>query len=92
MVQREQRKKILFINQYYYPDKASTGQLLTELCEWLAEHFDLTALVGTPSYSVDFKGKAIDSREGSKSKEQGVKVVRVFNTSFARGNLKKKPY
>ena len=87
MVQREQRKKILFINQYYYPDKASTGQLLTELCEWLAEHFDLTALVGTPSYSVDFKGKAIDSREGSKSKEQGVKVVRVFNTSFARGNL-----
>jgi colanic acid biosynthesis glycosyl transferase WcaI len=29
--------KIVFINQYYWPDVAATAQMLTDLCEFLAE-------------------------------------------------------
>lgn len=30
--------KLLFINQYYWPDSAATAQMLTDLCQHLARH------------------------------------------------------
>lgn len=79
MVQRQKKRSILFINQYYAPDLASTGQLLTELCESLSEDFDISVLTGTPSYSIG-AGK----KYGGPSQ---VKVIRVFNTRFSRAGI-----
>ena len=42
------RPRILFINRSYWPDAEATGQLLTELCEDLAEQFDVTVIAGQP--------------------------------------------
>ena len=44
--------RILFINQYYWPDEAATAQLLSDLAEDLAHHgHDVTALCGRGRYS-----------------------------------------
>ncbi|MGE3821026.1 MAG: hypothetical protein AB7I30_16560, partial [Isosphaeraceae bacterium] len=45
------RKRILFINQYYWPDHASTAQHLTDLAESLAaEGHDCHVLCAQGSY------------------------------------------
>jgi len=82
MVSGNSRKSLLVINQYYHPDLASTGQLLTELCEGLTDHFNVTALVGSPSYSANAKNSPQNADRESK-----VNVTRVFNTKFVRSNL-----
>lgn len=49
-------KKILVINQYYAPDVASSGQLLAELCEGLAQHgHEIRVVCGQPSYQEDLE-------------------------------------
>ncbi len=46
-------RKVVAVNLYYAPDVASSGQLLAELCEGLAESgLDVMAVAGQPSYSV----------------------------------------
>lgn len=45
-------KTILVINQYYRPDVASSGQLLSELCEFLySEGINVHVVTGQPSYT-----------------------------------------
>ena len=45
-------KTILVINQYYRPDVASSGQLLSELCEFLySECINVHVVTGQPSYT-----------------------------------------
>lgn len=44
-------KKIVFVINYFYPDYASTGQLLTELCLDLQNEFDITVIAAQPGYS-----------------------------------------
>jgi len=45
-------KKILVINQYYYPDFASTGQYAHDICLGLVKYgFSVTVITGMPSYS-----------------------------------------
>lgn len=44
-------KKVNFLTQYYYPDIASTGQLMTELAEMLAKRgMDIYVYTTKPSY------------------------------------------
>ncbi len=45
------KKKMLVYAHYFYPDVASTGQILTELCDGLKENFDITVICVVPSYS-----------------------------------------
>ena len=42
--------RILVVNQYFHPDRSATSQLLTELCEDLVEHHEVTVVTGRPSY------------------------------------------
>lgn len=42
------KKKILFVINYFYPDPASTGQLITELCLALQESFQVTVIAAQP--------------------------------------------
>lgn len=45
------KKHLLIYAHYYYPDVASTGQILTELAEGLKDDFDITVICTVPSYS-----------------------------------------
>ena len=51
------RKKLLFILDTFYPEYASTGQLMTELCQYLQSDFDITVIVGVPKYGINMDEK-----------------------------------
>jgi colanic acid biosynthesis glycosyl transferase WcaI len=77
--------RILILNQYFHPDVSATSQLLTELCEDLAEHHEVFVVTGRPSYD---PGEHAGSC-GLVSKERFglVKVARVWSTTFHRSNM-----
>ncbi|WP_312193495.1 glycosyltransferase family 4 protein [Exiguobacterium sp.] len=69
-------RKIVFVINYFHPDYASTGQLMTELCMHLKEDFEITVIAAQPGYSEEtFKEK------GKKKIEieywNGMKIIRV---------------
>ena len=71
--------KILFINQYYYPDTAATGQLLTDLAtEYARLGHDVHVLCSSRSYN--------KSTEVLPANEEinGVKVHRLKAFGFGR--------
>lgn len=45
------KKNLLIYAHYYYPDVASTGQILTELAEGLQDKFHTTVICTVPSYT-----------------------------------------
>lgn len=45
------KPKIVFVINYFYPDYASTGQLLTELCLHLQNDFQITVIASQSGYS-----------------------------------------
>ncbi len=47
----DNKKNLLVYAHYYYPDVASTGQILTELAEGLQESFHTTVICTVPSYT-----------------------------------------
>ena len=65
--------RLLVLNEYYAPGVEATAQLLTDLCEALTDSFEVTVVTGQNGSS------------GSEESEQnGVRVIRVASTSFAR--------
>lgn len=79
------KKRLLFINQYYFPDFAATGQLLTQLTTSLTDEFDVTVLTAFPSYSVAPEiRRRYRGRLFVREMHQGVRVIRVFSTTFPR--------
>lgn len=71
---------ILFVNQHYYPDVASTGQHLTDLAEHLAARgFEVSVLCASAGYL----GELAAPREEVRN---GVRIHRVPTTRFGRGN------
>jgi glycosyltransferase involved in cell wall biosynthesis len=48
-------KKIVFVINYFYPDLASTGQLMTELCKELQNEFEVTVIATQPGYAGERK-------------------------------------
>lgn len=81
------KKKLLVYAHYYYPDVASTGQILKELCEGIKDKFDITVICVVPSYSgkVDEKYKIAKYYHESIN---GVKVIRVRVPEFTKENKK----
>lgn len=75
------RPSLLFINQHYWPDVASTGQHLTDLAEHLAnDGFDVEVLCASGRY---LSGR-LDVPE--KETHKGVRIHRVKTTSLGRGS------
>ena len=68
------RPRLLVVNQYYRPGVEATARVLTELCEALAEDWDVTVVAGTVA------GAAPSGRK----RRKGVEVVRVRSTAFPR--------
>lgn len=70
------KKKLLMYTNYFYPEVATTGQILTELAEGLTDTFDVTVICEIPSYA-----QAIDEKYKTKrfyfEEYKGIKVIRV---------------
>ncbi len=72
------RPRLLVLNQYYHPGVEATAHLLTELCEALADTFDVTVITGR-----------LLGRESDPDYERvkGVELIRVHSTAFDRSGL-----
>lgn len=81
------KKKLLLYAHYYYPDVASTGQILKELCEGMNDKFDITVICVVASYS----GKIDEKYKVDKyyyENINGIKVIRVRVPEFSKDNKK----
>ena len=74
---RARRPRILVLNQYYWPGVEATAHLLSELCEALADEFEITVVTGMVA----------DSAEPGRTVRDGVEIVRVQSTAFDRSRL-----
>jgi colanic acid biosynthesis glycosyl transferase WcaI len=72
------KPRLLVLNQYYWPGVEATAQLLTELCEALAEVADVTVVTGVLHGHED---------EPRRFVQNGVEILRVPSTSFERSKL-----
>lgn len=79
------KKRLLIYAHYYYPDVASTGQILTDLAEGLKDRFDITVICTVPSYD----GKVARKYRTHKYYHEninGIKVIRVRVPEFRKSN------
>jgi putative colanic acid biosynthesis glycosyltransferase WcaI len=72
------RPRLLVLNQYYRPGFEATGQLLAQLCDGLADEYDVTVVTGRLSLPEGSAGHATDN---------AVSVIRVRSTTFPRRRL-----
>ncbi|WP_029594812.1 glycosyltransferase family 4 protein [Exiguobacterium chiriqhucha] len=81
-------KKIVFVINYFHPDYASTGQLMTELCQSLSADFEITVIAAQPGYSANFQkrySKLIEVEDWEKIKVVRVSLPKVNkNSKFSR--------
>ncbi len=73
--------RVLAVNQFYAPDHAATSQLLTELCEDLAQAGDRVTVVSSRGSYLG--GGSLPARET----RNGVEVVRAAATSFGKRTI-----
>ncbi len=66
------------LNQYYWPGVEATAQLLTDLCEALADEYEIRVLTGM------LHGHELMQRRETRN---GVEIVRVQSTAFERSRL-----
>jgi colanic acid biosynthesis glycosyl transferase WcaI len=71
------RPRLLVLNQYYKPGVEATAQLLAELCEALADDYDVTVVTG----------RVRDQDLPSDEMVGGVRVLRARSTAFDRAQL-----
>ncbi len=72
------KPRLLVLNQYYWPGVEATAQLLTELCEALAEEMEITVVTGVLHGHEELPRREV---------QNGVEVVRVPSTSFERSKI-----
>lgn len=70
------KKKLLMYTNYFYPEVATTGQILTELAEGLSDTFDVTVICEVPSYAQKLEDRYKTQRLYFEE-YQGIKIVRV---------------
>jgi colanic acid biosynthesis glycosyl transferase WcaI len=77
-VRAGRRPHLLVLNQYYAPGVEATAHLLTELCEALAQAYDVTVITGR-----------LLGHESEPDYEcrNGVEVIRVHSTAFDRSGI-----
>lgn len=72
------RPRLLVFNQYYWPGIEATARLLADLCEGLAEDYDVTVVTGLL--------RDIDAPAGTTTHNR-VSIVRVRSSAFDRRRL-----
>ena len=78
MAATPERPRILVLNQYYWPGVEATAHLLTELCEALAEEYEVEVVTGVLHGHED---------EPRRLEHNGVQITRVASTSYERSRL-----
>lgn len=81
----ERKKKILFFAHYYYPDTASTGQLLKDQAEGMLDKFEVTVICVVPSYGGIIEEK-YKTQKYYFEELNGVKIIRVRVPEFRKTN------
>jgi colanic acid biosynthesis glycosyl transferase WcaI len=77
------KKKILVIEQNFYPEVAAAGQLMLDLCEDLVEAgYQVKVVTGNPKEL--FQKKIIISR---RENYKGIEIVRLKNTELNKYNM-----
>jgi colanic acid biosynthesis glycosyl transferase WcaI len=76
-VESRARPRVLVLNQYYWPGVEATAHLLAELCEALADEFDLTVVTGMVA----------GAEEAGRTEKDGVEIIRVGSTAYDRSRL-----
>jgi len=77
-VSASRKPRLLVLNQYYWPGVEATAQLLTDLCEALADEIDVRVVTGVLHGHED---------EPRRKVHHGVEIVRVPSTSFERSRV-----
>lgn len=80
-----EKKRILIFAHYYYPDTASTGQILQDAAEGMLGEFEVTVICTVPSY----EGKIEERYKTDKyyfEDINGVKVIRVRVPEFDKAD------
>lgn len=80
------QRRLVFFNRSYSPDQTATGHLLTELCEDLVAHYhwDVGVIAGPILNPPDSFPSAPRRFPISRQMHNGVRVLRVFGTTFSR--------
>jgi colanic acid biosynthesis glycosyl transferase WcaI len=71
------RARVLVLNQYYWPGVEATAHLLAELCEALADEFDVTVVTGMVA----------GAAQSGRARKDGVEILRVGSTAYDRSKL-----
>lgn len=79
------KKKLLIYAHYYFPDVASTGQILKELAEGMLDVFDITLICVVPSYTGTIEEKYKTKRYYEEN-INGVRVIRIRVPEFSKEN------
>lgn len=82
-LQTGEADRVLFVNRSYWPDSEATGQLLTDLCEDLAQEFDVSVLAGQPNH-VSRPHNYIST--GVQFKDD-VEIYRVQHSTFTKSSM-----
>jgi colanic acid biosynthesis glycosyl transferase WcaI len=72
------RPRLLVLNQYYHPGVEATAHLLTELCEALADDYEVVVVTGR------LRGREHDADYEHRN---GVTILRLHSTSYDRSSL-----
>jgi glycosyltransferase involved in cell wall biosynthesis len=73
------RRRILVLNQYYWPGVEATAHLLAELCEALAADYDVTVVTGRLRGRPELPAREV---------RNGVEIIRVESTTHDRAELR----
>jgi glycosyltransferase involved in cell wall biosynthesis len=75
------RPRLLVFNQYYWPGVEATAYLLAELCEALAEDYEITVVTGRVRGRPDLP---------TQETRNGVEIVRVRSAAYDRARLSRR--
>ena len=80
------RPAVLFLNRSYWPDVEATGQLLTALCEKLAESWNVRVLAGQPN-AVSVRSNREIGDWKSQTVRHGVQIHRVRHLTLPKRKM-----
>ncbi len=75
-------KKLYIINQHYYPEMASTGQVFQEI----AEHFQKSGYSVTVVAGIPFYHDNHDDADYHINELNNVRIIRLWNTKFSKSS------
>ena len=80
-------KKVLVIGNYFFPDVASLGQLITDFCLELREDFEFNVIAAIPNYSSDVElDKELMKKSYYDESVKGINVRRIIVPNVDKKN------